>query len=91
VARVFEFDAAKSVANLAKHGIDFLAVQRLWDDEDLLELPVHFIIESRTLVIGIIDGKKWTAVITHRGPYIRIISVRRARTKEIWMYESKRL
>jgi uncharacterized DUF497 family protein len=29
---MFEFDPAKSAANLEKHGIDFEAVQALWAD-----------------------------------------------------------
>ncbi|TVQ28117.1 MAG: BrnT family toxin [Spirochaetaceae bacterium] len=35
---VFEFDDAKSVSNVAKHGIDFWAAQELWNDPDLLEI-----------------------------------------------------
>ena len=88
MSRVFEFDAVKSAANKAKHGIDFVTAQRLWDDDDLLVISTFFIDERRTLAIGVIDGKTWTAVITHRGSFIRIISVRRARTKEILLYES---
>lgn len=34
----FEFDDDKSVANRAKHGIDFLGAQALWNDPDLLEV-----------------------------------------------------
>jgi hypothetical protein len=32
----FEFDAAKSAANLKKHGIDFIGAQALWSDPDRL-------------------------------------------------------
>ena len=28
----FEYDPAKSAKNLAKHGIDFEAAQRMWDN-----------------------------------------------------------
>jgi uncharacterized DUF497 family protein len=35
----FEFDPATSAANLAKHGIDFVAAQALWSDPDRLEIP----------------------------------------------------
>jgi uncharacterized DUF497 family protein len=28
----FEFDPAKSAANLKKHGVDFLGAQALWSD-----------------------------------------------------------
>ena len=32
----FEFDPAKSAANLKKHGIDFIGAQALWSDSDRL-------------------------------------------------------
>lgn len=35
----FEYDPRKSERNLAKHGIDFLQAQSLWDDSNLLEIP----------------------------------------------------
>lgn len=34
----FEFDEAKSKANQDKHGIDFVAAQKLWQDLYLLEV-----------------------------------------------------
>ncbi|MDW9804217.1 BrnT family toxin [Sinorhizobium meliloti] len=83
-----EFDPAKSATNLEKHGIDFDAAQALWLDERLLEVPAKTEDEPRFLAIGQIDGKHWTAVFTHRGTAIRIISVRRARKQEIEHYES---
>lgn len=84
---MFEFDIAKSSSNKDKHGIDFVAAQALWDDPCLLQIPARTTDEPRYLVIGIIDGKHWSAVITHRGSNIRIISVRRARVKEVALYE----
>ena len=44
--------------------------------------------EPRFLVIGQIEGKHWSAVITYRGSHVRLISVRRARTEEVAFYES---
>ena len=35
----FEFDPAKSKANMQKHGIDFEQAQALWRDTDGLEIP----------------------------------------------------
>ena len=84
----FEFDAAKSESNRMKHGIDFVAAQGLWNDPMLLEIPAKTDDEPRCLVIGFIDGKHWSAVITYRGVNIRLISVRRARTEEVVLYES---
>ena len=84
----FEFDAAKSESNRAKHGIDFVQAQRLWSDPMLLEIPAKTDDEPRYLVIGLIDGKHWSAVITYRAEIVRVISVRRARSEEVGLYES---
>jgi uncharacterized DUF497 family protein len=85
---VFEFSEAKSESNRIKHGIDFVEAQLLWLDPDLLEIPAKTIDESRYLVIGQIDRKHWSAVITYREQNIRIISVRRSREEEVKLYES---
>lgn len=84
----FEFDSSKSKSNLAKHNIDFVEAQLLWNDAMLLEIAAKTEDEPRYLVIGLIDGKHWSAVITYRGANIRLISVRRARTEEVALYES---
>ena len=84
---LFEFDLAKSDANLFKHGIGFVDAQALWGDPMLLEIPARTADEPRFLVIGLIEGKHWSAVITYRGVNIRLISVRRARTEEVALYE----
>ena len=83
----FAFDPRKSVANHAKHGIDFVEAQRLWEDPDLLEIPARTQDEPRWLVIGRIDARFWSAVVASRGDAIRIISVRRSRDDEVALYE----
>ena len=84
----FEFDPVKSNSNLVKHNIDFVEAQVLWNDPMLLEIAAKTEDEPRYLVIGLIDGKHWSAVITYRGTTIRLISVRRARAEEVALYES---
>jgi uncharacterized protein len=84
----FEFDGRKSQLNRTKHGIDFVEAQALWDDPDLLEVPLRVEDEPRALVLGRIGGKHWSAVITYRQTRIRIISVRRSRDQERALYES---
>ena len=84
----FEFDGSKSQANLLKHGIHFIEAQALWNDPSLLEIPAKTEDEPRYLMIGMIDGKYWSAVITYREINIRLISVRRSRTEEVALYES---
>ena len=78
----FEFDPAKSAANLKKHGIDFIGAQAMWSDPDRLEISARSLDESRTQVIGRIGDMVWSAFITMRGDRVRIISVRRARDEE---------
>ena len=84
----FEFDKRKSESNKIKHGIDFSVAQALWDDPDLIEIPTHTIDEPRFLVVGRIEKKHWSGIITYRGERIRIISVRRSRKEEVDIYES---
>ena len=83
----FEFDPNKSDSNLAKHGITFISAQQLWADENVLELQARTEDEPRWVVIGSIDGRIWSAIVTRRDDAVRIISVRRARPAEEALYE----
>ncbi|WP_353661258.1 BrnT family toxin [Hydrogenimonas sp. SS33] len=84
----FEYDPLKSRSNLQKHGIDFEQAKVLWEDERMVEIPLSFPDEPRQLFIGNVNGKIWSAVTTRRNGKIRIISVRRARKKEIEIYDN---
>ena len=84
----FEFDLQKSAANREKHGISFDDAQVLWQDPMRIEIPARTEDEPRWLVIGQIDGKHWSAVVTYREERVRIISVRRSRNEEVRIYES---
>ena len=83
----FEFDPRKSEANARRHGIGFLEAQGLWADPDLLEIPARTTGEPRFMVIGRLEERHWSAVITYRGESVRIISVRRSRQEEVRIYE----
>jgi uncharacterized DUF497 family protein len=85
---IFEFDSLKSQNNKNKHGIDFVEAQALWFGA-FLEFPLVSESESRFVVIGQINYKFWTAVITYREENIRIISVRRSRDEEKEAYKKK--
>ena len=84
----FEYNKLKNSINVGKHGIDFITAQKIWQDEMMIEIILDFPDESRTMCIGKINKKHWTAIVTHREEYIRIISVRRSRKKEILYYEN---
>jgi uncharacterized DUF497 family protein len=86
----FEFDGSKSKANLGKHRIDFVEAQKLWKDEDRLEIPARTEDEPRYVLIAALNQQLWSAFFTYRKERIRLISVRRARQEEKELYyESK--
>jgi len=85
----FEWDADKNSSNKMKHGIDFEAAKGLWLDEDRVEIRVPYPIEDRWIVIGKLQKKVWSAIYTIRAESVRFISVRRARKKEVELYENK--
>ena len=62
--------------------------QALWEDIDLLEIPARTEDEPRTIVIGKIGDRHWSAIITYRQEKTRIISVRRSHREERELYES---
>ena len=62
----FEYSGGKSLANLEKNGIDFIDAQALWSDPDLLEIQARTDDEPRYLVIGLVESKNWSAIVTYR-------------------------
>jgi len=85
----FEYDSEKSAENKRKHGVDFEEAQALWSDPMLLEIPARVSDELRWVVVGKLNEKHWSAVITRRGDNVRLISVRRSRDEEVEIYESQ--
>ena len=83
----YEWDEAKSATNKEKHGIDFAEATAVWEDPRRVEVPARTVDEPRWLVIGRIGEKHWSAVVTYREGKARLISVRRARTEEVEIYE----
>ncbi len=53
-----------------------------------VEIQASSTTESRFMVIGRVEGKHWSAIITYRDNNIRLISVRRSRDDEVRVYES---
>jgi hypothetical protein len=84
----FEYDPAKSESNWFKHGISFEQAQQLWLDPLRVQIQAKSMIEPRFMVIGKIQDKYWSAIVTYRKETIRIISVRRSRKEEVALYES---
>ena len=87
----FEWDPAKAVASLAKHGITFETAAHAFEDELSATFPDpdHSIGEERLITYGLgVDGKLLVVSHTERGSIIRIISARLATSKERKRYES---
>ena len=85
----FEWDDKKSLSNKLKHGIDFSTAVEIWKDDNRVEIKAPYPLEERGILIGKINKKLWTAIFAYRGDDIRIISVRRSRKKEMFLYEEK--
>jgi len=86
----FVFGPAKSAPNESKHGVNSEQAKELWLDEDRLVIPARSDSEERWALLGKFEDKLWVVFYTHRGGRVRIISVRRARPKEVKFYDSGR-
>ena len=84
----YEYDGTKSSSNKQKYGIDFEEAKLLWNDDRMVEILTTYEDEERFINIGKINTKFYTVVTTLRRDKIKIISARRARKKEIAIYES---
>ncbi len=86
---VFEWDAAKNAANLAKHGIDFEDAIGIFDGP-VLERPDdrRDYGEPRIIAFGAVEDRELAVVYTIRGTHRRIISARRAHRHERKAYRN---
>ena len=86
----FEWDPAKAAENLRKHGVSFPEAQTVFADPLSLDIadPNHSVDEERFLVIGRSYRHRLLVVVyTAWDDRIRIISARRATTREKASYE----
>ena len=83
----FEWDNKKNETNRDKHGIDFETARKLWMDQFRVDILAPYPNEDRRILLGRLKGKVWAAIYTLRGDSVRIISVRRARKREVELYE----
>lgn len=81
----FEWDERKRIANLEKHGLDFLDAGELFDTPHIVVPSTHSS-EERFLAVGVIQGRFVTVVYAMRSEAIRIISFRRSRYEERQKY-----
>jgi uncharacterized protein len=84
----FEWDEKKNLCNIEKHGLDFNDAKKLFEAPILkFEDNRRDYGEVRTVGFGILHGKIMNIVYTERSQVIRIISFRRANSREEELYE----
>jgi uncharacterized protein len=84
----FEWDENKRLANLEKHGIDFITATRVFDDARAYTYRSSVTAEEdRFVTVGMVEEIAMAVVYTERGEVIRLISARIARREERARYE----
>ncbi len=84
----FEWDEAKRVATIAKHGIDFQDAIKIFAG-NVFRMDLGLVGgEHRILYVGLLRHREIAVVTTMRGQKLRIITARRARTNERRAYHA---
>lgn len=85
----YEWDEGKRAANLARHGVDFMAAEDFEWDTAVETIDNRFDYgEERWVALGLIRKRLHVLVYTYRTVTIRIISLRKANRREREFYES---
>jgi uncharacterized DUF497 family protein len=85
------FDPDKNERNIAQRGLPFALVEEFaWDRVRVLEDDRKDYGEIRLQLWGLIGGRLHIAVVTPRGEDLRVISLRKANTKEVKRYEKNK-
>jgi hypothetical protein len=79
----FEWDEAKRLINLRKHGVDFARVVEFeWEAAQEFEDRRNDYGERRWIAHGKLGGQLHALIYTRRGSRVRVISLREASRKE---------
>lgn len=86
----FEWDEAKSDLCFQTRGFDFAYAAFAFADPNRMirQDTRHSYGEDRYQVTGLIEGRLFVLVYTHRNDVIRIISARKANQREVKQYEN---
>ncbi len=87
----YEWDPRKAGINLAKHGVAFEDVVSFeWDDALIIEDTRRDYGEPRYLAYGLIGNRLHAFVFTPRNGRIRVISLRKANSRELRIWQRSR-
>ena len=85
------FDPAKNATNIAARGISFADAERFdWATAVLGRDDRADYGEDRFQALGLIDGRLHMLVFTPRDGGVRVISLRKANSREVRRYESQK-
>ncbi len=85
----YEWDETKRVANLQKHGIDFVGAEAVFEGFTITIEDTRLDYgEQRFVTFGVLEGRLVAVVHTERANVIRFISIRRMRRNEEKIYLS---
>lgn len=83
----YTFDPSKQAANVAKHGVFFSAAHDFEWESALVEVDRrHAYGETRFIAAGLIGERVHVMVFNLRETSVRIISLRRANSREVRRY-----
>ena len=81
------FDPAKDANNLAKHGVSLALAEVLFAGRHRSVSDDRFDYgEAREIAFGRINGRLFVCVYADRGPERRVISLRKANSREVKRY-----
>jgi len=79
----YEWDEAKKLTNIQKHGIDFVEIDTVFAGQTVTILDSRFDYgEARFITVGLLKGNAVVIAHTETDEVIRIISVRKATKNE---------
>ena len=91
VSMTFEWDPEKARRNREQHGVSFTDAVEVFSDDYAITLEERSTEEQRYMIMGLdAFGRVLVVVYTWRGKRIRIISSRKATTRERSQYGENR-
>jgi hypothetical protein len=79
----YQWDEAKRLSNLRKHGIDFVDVPAVFHGYTLTVEDTRFAYgEQRFVTVGLLSGRVIVVIHTEQGDNMRLISARKATKHE---------
>ena len=86
----YEFDPAKDARNVAERGLSLALAPYVFDGlVHLVDDDRHDYGERRQIAYGLIRGRLFVCVFTDRGDVRRVISLRKANSREVEAYAPK--